>query len=265
MGPPLLNFSRLRSPAGTESQPGRRAQASRGGGSARSGERTRAPPPAGQGGTSSFSTATALGGGRVERRCRPGCRCRCRCRYHRRPAGSASQQNAVIRPDTAFLGAASRHQPSHPKARPSRSPASVSGAQPGVGEQRSRAFWGDCSPSVLRSELGLWALVGTPRREFPSCLSFVPSEREIGRAGGGGVFFGARGRCVCSGTKPSGDLGWGRGRLGGVPGPECVCPSRSLTGRRRGSPEAPRAGGENLALCRPGRLRQGLGFSCDSP
>lgn len=127
MGPPLLNFSRLRSPAGTESQPGRRAQASRGGGSARSGERTRAPPPAGQGGTSSFSTATALGGGRVERRCRPGCRCR--CRYHRRPAGSASQQNAVIRPDTAFLGAASRHQPSHPKARPSRSPA----PSPGLG------------------------------------------------------------------------------------------------------------------------------------
>jgi hypothetical protein len=129
VGPPLLNFSRLRSPAGTESQPGRRAQASRGGGSARSGERTRAPPPAGQGGTSSFSTATALGGGRVERRCRPGCRCRCRCRYHRRPAGSASQQNAVIRPDTAFLGAASRHQPSHPKARPSRSPA----PSPGLG------------------------------------------------------------------------------------------------------------------------------------
>lgn len=50
-GTPVLNFSRLRSPAVTASQPRRRAQASRGGGSARSGERTRAPPPAGQGGT----------------------------------------------------------------------------------------------------------------------------------------------------------------------------------------------------------------------
>lgn len=89
-----------------------------------------------------------------------------------------------------------------------------------IGEWRSArlwgaaesCLWGDCSPSVPRSELGLWAVLGTPRREFPSCLSFVPSEREIGRAGGGGVVFGARGRCVCSGTKPSGDLGWGRGR-----------------------------------------------------
>lgn len=53
--------------------------------------------------------------------------CRCHCRYHRRPAGSASQQNAVIHPDAAFLGAASRHEPSHPKARPSRSPASGPG------------------------------------------------------------------------------------------------------------------------------------------
>lgn len=113
MGPP--NFSRLRSPAVTASQPGRRAQSSRGGDSA--------PPPAGQGGTPSFLTATAVGGGRVERRCRPGCRCRCLCRYHRRPAGSASQQNAVIHLDAAFLGAASRHEPSHPNARPSLSPA----------------------------------------------------------------------------------------------------------------------------------------------
>lgn len=30
--------------------------------------------------------------------------CRCHCRYHRRPAESASQQNAVIHPDAAFLG-----------------------------------------------------------------------------------------------------------------------------------------------------------------
>lgn len=56
--------------------------------------------------------------------------CRCHCRYHRRPAGSASQQNAVIHPDAAFLGAASRHEPSHPKARPSRSPASGPGPWP---------------------------------------------------------------------------------------------------------------------------------------
>lgn len=88
------------------------------------------PPPAGQGGTPSFSTATALGGGRVERRCCPGCRCHCCCRYHRRPAGSASQPNAVIHPDAAFLGAESHHEPSHPNARPSRSPAPSPGPGP---------------------------------------------------------------------------------------------------------------------------------------
>lgn len=117
-------------------------------------------------------------------------------------------------------------------------------------------LWGDCSPSVPRSELGLWALLGIARRGFLSCLSFVPSEREIGRAGGGGVFWGARGRCVCSGTKLSGDLGWGRGRLG-VPGLGCL-PLPKFDRATPGLAGSPRVGGEDLALCRSGRLRQAL-------
>lgn len=164
MGPP--NFSRLRSPAITASQPGRRAQSSRGRGSA--------PPPAGQGGTPSFLTATTVGGGRVERRCRPGCRCRCRClcRYHRRPAGSASQQNAVIHLDAAFLGAASRHEPSHPNARPSLSPAPSPGPghAPFPSRDAARRRCRLASAERVRGGSSRWRAVKSPRLralEFP--------------------------------------------------------------------------------------------------
>lgn len=122
-------------------------------------------------------------------------------------------------------------------------------------------LWGDCSPSVLRSELGPWALLGTPRSEFLSCL--CPFREGDWQGWRGWRVFGARGRCVCSSTVPSRDLGWGRGRLG-VPGPESL-PLLKFDRATPGLAGSPRAGVENLSLCRSGRLRQGLGFSCDRP
>lgn len=112
------NFSRWRQPAATASQPRRRAQSSCGGGSAPSGAGTRVSQPRGPGRAPRFLPLppAALGSGQVKRRCRSGCRCR--CRYHRRPAGSASQPNAVIRLDAASLAAASRHEPPPSRPRP---------------------------------------------------------------------------------------------------------------------------------------------------
>lgn len=78
------------------------------------------PSPLGRGPgrtTPSFPPAAALGGGQVERRSRSRAAAAAGCRYHRRPAGSASQPNAVIRPDAASPGAASRHEPSQARAR----------------------------------------------------------------------------------------------------------------------------------------------------
>lgn len=121
MGP--LNFSRWRSSEATASQSRRRAQSSCGGGSAPSGAGTRAPRPRGVGRAPLPFPTTGRSRRRPSRtplpcrcRCRSGCRCR--CRYHRRPAGSASQPNAVIRLDAASPGAASCHEPSHSRPRP---------------------------------------------------------------------------------------------------------------------------------------------------
>lgn len=117
-------------------------------------------------------------------------------------------------------------------------------------------LWGDCTPSVPCSELGLWALPGTPRREFLSPL-LCPIGKGDWQGWRGWRGFGAHGRCVCSGTKPSGDLRWGRGRLC-VLGPECL-PLPKFDRAMAGLAGSPPRAGEDLALCRSGRLKTRLG------